>query len=121
MPNCIYCKKETKIKNVCKSCSNKRRPKITEITREKMVLGKLKENNPMWKGDNVGYNSLHEWVNNNFQKPKLCQCCHKVPPIDLANKGVYNRDLKNWEWLCRSCHMKKDGRLKSLHEGNKKV
>jgi len=38
----------------------------------------------------------------------------EVPPHDLANKGTYDRKLKNWEWLCRKCHMIKDGRMKKL-------
>lgn len=71
-------------------------------------------NNPMWKGDKVGYCSLHEYVKNRLPKPKLCECCKKVPPRDLANKGIYDRNLKNWEWLCRKCHMTKDGRIKKL-------
>ncbi len=75
---------------------------------------KREKNNFQWKGNNVGYNQLHEWVKRRLPKPKLCQECNKIEPIDLANKGVYNRELKNWEWLCRRCHMLKDGRLKKF-------
>jgi len=31
--------------------------------------------------------------------------------MDLANKGIYDRNPDNWEWLCRKCHMTKDGRV----------
>jgi len=48
-------------------------------------------------------------------KPKLCQDCKKKPPYDLANiSQEYKRDLSDWEWLCRKCHMKKDGRLEKF-------
>jgi hypothetical protein len=71
------------------------------------------ENNPMWKGDNVDKGgSLHEWVGNRIPKPQFCENCKQRPPYDLANKsGLYKRDLSDWEWLCRKCHMESDGRL----------
>ena len=74
------------------------------------------KNHPNWKGNNVGYAALHEWVISRFPKTKLCNNCKQNPPKDLSNKGIYNRNLKNWEWLCRSCHLKKDGRN---HKGEK--
>lgn len=69
------------------------------------------KNHGNWAGDKIKYDGLHSWVKRNLLKAKLCQKCKKKPPYDLANKGTYNRELKNWEWLCRKCHMKKDGRL----------
>lgn len=75
--------------------------------------------NPQWKGAEVGYQSLHEWVKVYFVKPELCECCKKKPPMDLANiSGNYLRDLSDWEYLCRSCHMRKDGRLKNVMDNN---
>jgi len=74
-------------------------------------LSKIGEKNPQWKGDNVGYGKLHEWVKNRMVKPKICPKCKKRKAYDLANKGIYNRDLKNWEYLCRKCHMESDGRM----------
>ena len=79
------------------------------------------EKNPMWKGDRVRYGALHDWVKKYLIKPELCQKCYKVPPYDLANKGIYNRNFENWEWLCRKCHMIKDGRLKKLVKCKKYV
>lgn len=69
------------------------------------------ENSTHWKGDSVGYVALHQWVRKNLIQPDFCQECNNVPPHDLANKGIYNRDFQNWEWLCRRCHMIKDGRM----------
>lgn len=77
-------------------------------------------NNGQWKGDNVKYGALHEWVRNRLPKPELCEDCNKVPPRDLANiSQKYLRELDDWEWLCRSCHMMKDGRMKVLNEYGK--
>ncbi|MCJ7805710.1 NUMOD3 domain-containing DNA-binding protein [Patescibacteria group bacterium] len=87
----------------------------SEATREKMRQASLGSKNVMWKGNNVGYISLHLWVRSHKPKPVLCECCQLKPPFDLAAiNGEYSRNLDNWEWLCRSCHMKKDGRLDKL-------
>lgn len=82
---------------------------------DKLRTTKLAERNPQWKGDNVGYASLHEWVRNHKRKPDLCKKCKKHPPYDLTNiSGKYKRDLNDWEWLCRKCHMENDGRMLKL-------
>ena len=71
----------------------------------------IAEKNGNWKGDKVGYGGLHTWIRERLPKPKTCEICHRNLPLDLSNKtGVYNRGLKNWEWLCRRCHMERDGR-----------
>ena len=85
----------------------------------KMSASKIKEKNPQWKGNKVGYNALHSWVKIRLPKTVLCEFCKKNPAYDLANKGIYNRDLINWEWLCRKCHMTNDGRLEKLHQKRK--
>lgn len=80
------------------------------------------EKNHSWKGDRVGYEGLHKYIKKHLKKPERCTECNKeTEKIDLANiSGLYKRDLSDWEWLCRNCHMKKDGRLKRLNELNKK-
>lgn len=77
---------------------------------KKGVHTNVGESNPMWKGDNVSYAALHMYVSKRLPKPDLCPICNKRKPYDLANKGEYNRDLNNWAWLCRKCHMHSDGR-----------
>ncbi len=70
------------------------------------------EKNGSWKGNNVGYIALHDWVKRRLLKPKKCSLCRKKGFLDLANiSGKYTRDLSDWEWLCRRCHMTKDGRI----------
>lgn len=86
----------------------------TKEVRERISISHLEKGNGAWKGNDVGYVSLHLWVRSRLPKPEYCQCCNKNKPYDLANKGEYDRNLENWEWLCRSCHMKKDGRINRL-------
>lgn len=77
--------------------------------------------NPNWKGgrrkpDN-GYTKLHRWIRKNKPKSELCECCKKSKPHDLANiSQEYKKDINDFEWLCRKCHMKKDGRMKNLKQ-----
>lgn len=75
------------------------------------------ENNHQWKGDDVGYASLHDWVRSRKPKSELCEKCHKRKAHDLANiSGEYKRDITDFEWLCRKCHMESDGRFKNLRQ-----
>lgn len=101
------------IKN--KSCWSKGLTKDTD-KRLLAVSEKHKNSyNPMWKGNKVGCNSLHAWIKRRKSKPDLCECCKNRAPKDLANiSGKYKRDVNDYEWLCRKCHMKKDNRLNKL-------
>lgn len=85
---------------------------VSKDTKFKIAQTKIAEKNPMWAGDDVGYDALHNWIHRRLLIPKLCPECGKEAKLDLCNKdGKYRRDLKDWEYLCRRCHMKKDGRL----------
>lgn len=78
------------------------------------------ENNGMWKGDKVSYGALHDYVKYHLPKPEKCQNCGAKKKLDLANKsGEYKRNLSDWEWLCRLCHMIKDGRVNNLPNYNR--
>lgn len=78
------------------------------------------ELHPQWKGDKAGYYSIHTWVKARKFKPELCEVCTTRQVKDLANirpdinDETYNRDLKNWIYLCRRCHMEQDGRLENF-------
>lgn len=75
----------------------------------------FKEKNPQWKGNKVGRSALHAWIKHRLKKPIRCSNCSQIGPVDLANiSQEYKRDLTDWEWLCRKCHMKKDGRMEKL-------
>jgi len=70
--------------------------------------------NPMWKGDVVGYFAVHDYVRRRLPKPSKCSLCNDEKRfLDLSNiSGTYKRDLSDWQWICRKCHMKLDGRYK---------
>jgi len=86
-----------------------KRTKAHNLANSKSHLG---EKNGRWMGDKVKYSGLHKWIKKHKKKPKWCEDCKKVPPYDLSNKsGKYKRDVKDWEYLCRRCHMIKDGRM----------
>jgi len=71
--------------------------------------------NPQWKGDDVGYLALHNWIRRRKEKPVFCEKCNRRKPYDLANiSGKYKRDVNDFEWLCRKCHMEDDGRIDNL-------
>lgn len=83
----------------------------------------MREQNNQWKGDKVKYGSLHDYIKYYKPKPKKCETCGKeTTKLDLANiSQKYKRDIEDYEWICRSCHMRKDGRLNDIHNGNKKL
>lgn len=96
-------------------------PKEEFLRSKRISLAKMNEGNAIWKGDAVGYAALHGWVKRRLKRPKRCGRCSKTGRIDLANKSQkYLRDLSDWEWLCRRCHMETDGRLKKLISYSKK-
>lgn len=81
----------------------------------------LNEAHPQWKGNNVGYISLHGWVRRHFGKASKCEnpdCIYprrdsagkmmlKPKKYHWANKtGKYLRDINDWWMLCSSCHRK---------------
>ena len=83
--------------------------------RHKKSQAKMGQKNPHWSGNQVGYGGLHSWVRKRIPKPNLCQICQERPAYDLANiDNNYDRNLINWKWLCRKCHMLEDGRLLKL-------
>lgn len=64
---------------------------------------------PQWKGDEVGYRQLHDWVKANRNKQGGCEHCGAVTLTQWANKShEYRRDLADWIELCRKCHGRHD-------------
>ena len=85
-----------------------------------MIKGiNVAERNGAWKGDKVGVNALHGWIKRRLPKPSYCERCNKKTRfLDCANiSQKYLRRLDDWEWLCRSCHMNDDNRIKNLLKG----
>lgn len=95
----------------------KKKKILSEAHKHKLSLAKLNEKNPKWKGDKAGLDAIHIWVLRNKPKPKFCEQCNIDEPKDLANiSQKYKRDINDFEWLCRRCHMLKDGRMKNLKQ-----
>lgn len=86
--------------------------RLSEEAKLHLSITRLGDKNVNWKGNEVGYYALHDWAKARLPKPSLCTNCQQRPPKDLANiSQEYKRDIEDWEWLCRRCHMLKDGRL----------
>lgn len=66
--------------------------------------------NHRWSGNDVKYRAAHEWLTKHKPRPALCEGCRARPPCDLSyNKGKgWSRNIDDYIWLCRSCHMQKD-------------
>jgi len=81
------------------------------------------ENNPMWKGNDVKYDALHEWVRRYKKKPKRCPECGKLTTkLDIANiSGEYKRDLSDFKYLCRKCHIMRDGVINNLKSQKERI
>jgi hypothetical protein len=103
---------------LCRIC-NYSRPR-TEEWKRKIGESRIGDKNPMWAGDRVGIDALHDYVRRRIPKPNLCTRCRHRPAHDLSNKGIYDRNLDNWEWICRKCHMTIDGRLDRMYHGGRK-
>lgn len=80
-----------------------------------------KEKNPNWKEKSIGgYSTIHSFIQRRLPKPNVCSICKIRKPHDMHNiSGTYNQDLSDWEWLCRKCHMEKDGRINRLKNGER--
>jgi hypothetical protein len=94
---------------------------VTEAIKKKMSESQKKqiaecghragEGHYEWKGEKVGYKSLHKWVASKLGKPMVCEHCKKTfckgSQIHWANKsGQYLRDVTDWLRLCCKCHQK---------------
>jgi hypothetical protein len=68
------------------------------------------ENHHLWKGEAVGYSTLHRWVQKHKGKAMICDKCGSTSKVEWANTNrKYERNLFDWIQLCHSCHMKYDG------------
>ena len=74
--------------------------------------------NPLWKGQKAKYFTKHDWVRRNWGKANVCDTCGSKDFVEWANiSGKYLRIRKDWQKLCRRCHMLSDGRLNQDEKG----
>jgi len=89
--------------------ANKGGYKLSLETRKRISEGHKGEKSYQWKGNNVGYENLHKWVNKTKGKPTKCVKCHtkKAKRYVWANiSGKYKRNINDWHELCNSCNLK---------------
>lgn len=79
---------------------------------------KTGDNNPSYKKNNdISRNRLHRRIESIMGRPDKCSLCGATGAVDLANiSNEYKNDVSDWEWLCRKCHMSKDGRLEATRK-----
>ena len=62
-----------------------------------------------------GYHAIHGWARRRLEKPSVCPKCGKKVKLELSNiSGTYQKDVSDYEYICRKCHMKLDGRYSVL-------
>lgn len=90
----------------CLICSKKLLDNRSKHCKKCRQTGEL---NNGFKGSEAGLGAIHAWVKRRLSKPDICADCKQPKPLDLANiSQTYKRELDDWEWLCRKCHMNKD-------------
>jgi len=123
---CKYCNKKfksipaDKAKYCSQSCAKKALIGIprSKETRLKISVNLTGKKSYIWKGDNVGYMALHEWVRKQLGTPSVCVGCGntKAKRYEWSNiSQEYKRDILDWERLCLSCHKKKDTEYRNTY------
>lgn len=92
----------------------------TEIPNRIEAMHKLSgKNHYAWKGQQVSYRGLHQWIKRIKGLPKKCLYCGKESAkpriIQWANiDGKYRRHIDDFIPLCVSCHKIHDLQLKPI-------
>lgn len=75
---------------------------------------------PNFSGTVAEYKALHKWIRVTFPTPVECDHCKSQVAKRYDWASIDNRYTKlreDWEYLCRSCHIKSDGRINQLNKG----
>ncbi len=123
-----YCSKNCFSKAKSKNMSGKSQYKMTDEIRKKISKAKKgvkiwggkrenmtwmqDENHHAWKGNDVGYDALHDWITKNGKKIGACTICGASKDTkdgrtytQWANISKdYKRDIDDYVELCPSCH-----------------
>jgi hypothetical protein len=90
------------------------RPRTAE-TRAKLSTARRGVNHANWRGDDIGYYTLHRYLRDTYPKSGVCDECGTKPvrtEFALIHGRSYTRDIRDYRELCRRCHMRYDGLLK---------
>jgi len=121
-------KQKCRLANLGKKLSIDTKKKMSEYSKRRFedkrnhpMYGRRGEKHPQWKGDEVGYGALHTWVRKYKPKPELCEMCNNLPPRDLSNiTGEYLRDIDDFQYLCRECHVIYDNQCWGENRSNER-
>lgn len=98
---------ETKRKIRLKNIGRKHKEETKKNISNSLMGKRVGEKNPVWKGNNVSYKGLHQWIRKYKPRKERCEKCGEKKKLDVANiSGEYKRDVNDYQWLCRSCHFK---------------
>lgn len=117
--------KNGKERRICLECNKEFRTTSSEIKdgggktcSRKCYYNRLRKiikrdsDSPNWKGNNVGKQALHNWVEKKLGKPMKCEKCgiiglNRYEWANISRK--YKRNIKDWIRLCAKCHRIYDG------------
>lgn len=79
---------------------------LTNYTKSKKHTGK---GNPQWKGNGTKHSAIHSWLSRHYIKV-YCESCGTQQKLEWSLKSGYthSHNIKHYQVLCRSCHMKYD-------------
>lgn len=91
----------------------KRKGKEEEKRLKNCLIAVTGKNNVLWKGNNVGYKCLHDWVRKWKKTLDICEVCGndklKHRQYHWANiDHKYRRVLEDYIRMCVKCHRKYD-------------
>lgn len=91
------------------SLASKGKPKSKEHRENIRKSANRGDKHYAWKGDNVGYASLHRWVQKHRGVANKCEQCESAIKVEWANiSREYKREQNDYMQLCHSCHMQYD-------------
>lgn len=70
-----------------------------------------------FKGNKAKFVAKHMWLRKYYPPPKKCNRCGKeTDKLELSsnNGHIYTRNIKDYEYICRSCHITKDELFKNF-------
>lgn len=106
--------------NPMKKEENKERQKIVMLNNwknDEFIKEHSNDNHGLWVGDKIKYSGLHNYMRKYKDKADKCEFCSQVKKLDLANiSGEYKRDVNDFIWLCRKCHIAFDMSKNSVME-----
>jgi len=114
------------------ACSDGTKKRISETMKTRGIKPTVHfqasgKDNPKWRGDRVGYRTLHRWIERYLGKAEVCFICgsngSKIKKCHWANLDHnYKRSKGDYMSLCPLCHKRWDmGRLPiNLFEWNER-